>query len=41
MLWLWVLVCVALGVGLYMLFWQVYFGIRIRRMKRWVKSQER
>jgi len=41
MYWLWVPVCLALLAGLYLLFWRIFFKIRIERMKRWVKSQER
>ena len=39
--WMWVPVCLALIVLLYILFWRVFFKIRIERIKRWVEKQDR
>ena len=38
----WLLVFAGLGLiaGLYYLAWGIFFRIRIKRMKRWVKNQE-
>ena len=41
MYWLCLPACVLVGVGLYMLFWTVFFRIRVARMKRWVSDQDK
>ncbi|MHB8638065.1 MAG: hypothetical protein ACYC96_16535 [Fimbriimonadaceae bacterium] len=40
MYWLCIPASVLLGIGLYLLFWKIFFRVRVARMKRWVKAQD-
>jgi hypothetical protein len=41
MYWLCLPASVLLSIGLYLLFWKIFFKVRVARMKKWVSDQDK